>query len=204
MRNLIRQFVVLIAVIVSTDAFAQTPLNLLPAQKGWVARIAETLQSVQTSRSRFEQISPDGQRSTGTVWLHRPGKMRFEFDKPSALLIVANGGNLVYQDKDLGQVTTIPLDQTPLGLLLASKVAFSQSVTVTGFVDDGREIHLTVVQLGRPEEGSLTLDVQKNPLTLLGWHVVDAQDRETEVRLTDTRSDIQEAPGLFTLPQSSD
>lgn len=185
-------------------AWADEGISLLPTQKGWVARIAETVQSIQSSRSHFEQLAPDGTVSQGTVWLDRPGKMRFAFERPETLLIVANHGKLVYQDKELEQVTSLPLDSTPLNLLLQSKVAFSGSVSVTGFQEDGRNIHLTIVQKGKAAEGSLTLDVQKSPLILRGWRVVDAQGQSTQVTLSDTQFNVPMTAKLFTLPQSSD
>ncbi|UYH52065.1 outer membrane lipoprotein carrier protein LolA [Candidatus Kirkpatrickella diaphorinae] len=185
-------------------ARADAEISLLPTQKGWVARIAETIQSIQSSRSHFEQLAPDGTVSHGTVWLDRPGKMRFAFERPETLLIVANHGKLVYQDKELEQVTSLPLESTPLNLLLQSKVAFSGSVSVTGFQEDGRDIHLTIIQKGKAEEGSLTLDVQKSPLVLRGWRVVDAQGQSTQVTLSDTQFNVPMPAKLFNLPQSSD
>lgn len=182
---------------------ASDSATLLPAQKGWVARIAETVQSIQSSRSHFEQVAPDGSVSQGTVWLDRPGKMRFAFERPDTLLIVANNGKLVYEDKELEQVTSLPLDRTPLNLLLQSHVTFSGSVSVTAYQDDGRVIRLTIIEKGKAEDGSMTLKVQKLPLTLLGWQVVDAQGKSTTVKLSDTQTNVALPARLFRLPHAS-
>ncbi len=177
------------------------PAQLRPAEAGWVSRVQDSLNAITVSKSRFQQIAPDGKRTTGTAWLSRPGKMRFDYDKPSPLLLVANDGKIVYQDRDLGQVTTIPLDRTPLGLLLRPNLRFSGDVTVTGFKHDNGLVQITLVRTANPSEGSLTLILNEQPLTLRSWVVQDAQGRETQIDLFDTQTGISLVPHLFDLPK---
>ena len=178
-------------------AAADAPAALTPADQGWVDRIQDTLAGITTLRGRFEQIAPDGQRSTGTVWLDRPGRMRFEYDKPSPLLLVAGNGKLVFTDSALGQTTDIPLDRTPLGLLLRPRLSLSGDVTITGFSHADGLLQLTLVRTATPSEGSLTLLVADNPLLLRGWRVVDAQGRETRIALSDLASGVSMPARLF-------
>jgi len=187
------------------SALAQArAVQLRPADQGWVSRIQETLGAITTLRARFQQVAPDGKRSTGSAYLSRPGKMRFDYDKPSPLLLVANGGKVVYQDRDLGQVTTIPLDQTPLGLLLRPDVSLSGPVTITGFSHRDGQIQITLVRTATPGEGSLTLLLRDDPLLLRGWVANDAQGRETEIDLFDEQAPVTLAPALFDLPKDQD
>ncbi|MBE7211272.1 MAG: outer membrane lipoprotein carrier protein LolA, partial [Gluconacetobacter diazotrophicus] len=77
----------------SAQAGVVAPLT--PADQGWIARIQDTLNGITTLKGRFEQTAPDGKRSTGTVWLDRPGRMRFQYDPPSPLLLVAGNDKLL-------------------------------------------------------------------------------------------------------------
>ncbi len=72
--------------------------------------------------------------SGGTAWLERPGRMRFQYDPPSPFLLVGGHGLLVFHDSQLEQTSNIPLDRTPLGLLLRDNLKLSGDVTVTQVV----------------------------------------------------------------------
>ena len=177
---------------------AEAPVaTLTPADRGWIDRIQETLNAITTLKGRFQQIAPDGRRSTGVVWLDRPGRMRFEYDKPSPLLLVAGGGRLVFTDSALKQTTEIPLDKTPLGLLLRPQLSLSGDVTVTGFRHDNGLLQVTLVRSASPSDGSLTVFMSEAPLALRGWSVVDAQGRETRIDLFDLAAGAAMSAGLF-------
>ena len=81
---------------------------------------------------KFIQIAPDGGLASGTAWLSRPGRMRFEYFPPTPFLLVAGNGLLVFHDGKLKQTTNIPLGQTPLGILLSDNVKLSGDLTVLG------------------------------------------------------------------------
>lgn len=170
---------------------------LTPADRGWIDRIQDTLNGITTLKGRFQQIAPDGRRSTGVVWLDRPGRMRFEYDKPSPLLLVAGGGRLVFTDSALKQTTEIPLDKTPLGLLLRPQLSLSGDVTATGFRHDNGMLQVTLVRTASPSDGSLTVFMTEAPLALRGWSVVDAQGRETRIDLFDLSAGAGMPAGLF-------
>jgi outer membrane lipoprotein-sorting protein len=136
-------------------------------------------------KAQFLQIGPDGGTSTGTMWLVRPGRLRFQYNPPSPLLLVASHGLVVFRDNKLDQTSNIPEGQTPLGLLLRDKISLTGDVTVTDFQRPPGLIDITLVKTAAPGDGSLTLVFDANPLALTGWSVVDAQGRETRIRLTD-------------------
>ena len=168
-------------------AHAQAPVaaSLTPADQGWVQRVQDSLGSITTLKARFLQIAPDGHTTQGTAWLDRPGRMRFEYAKPSPLLLVAGGGKLVFNDSELKQTTELPLDKTPVGLLLRANLALSGDVTVTAFHHADGQLQITLVRTATPADGSLTLIFSDQPLGLRSWSVLDAQGRETRVDLYD-------------------
>jgi outer membrane lipoprotein-sorting protein len=193
----------LLALAVPAMGRAQTHAAVLSdADQASVEAVGRYLNGLRTLRARFVQVGPDGATTQGSMWLERPGRMRFEYDKPSPLLLVAGHGTVVFHDSSLDQTTNIPVGQTPLGLLLADTVALSGDVTLTDFERPPGQLQLTLVRTSAPGDGSLTLMLNAAPLALTGWSVVDAQGRETRLRMSGVRlgGDFDQALFTFTDP----
>jgi outer membrane lipoprotein-sorting protein len=158
--------------------------TLSPDDQATIARIQAYLNSIHTLKAHFIQVAPNGAIAQGTAWLDRPGRMRFQYDPPSPLLLVAGHGLVVFHDSSLDQTSNIPLRSTPLGILLADKVVLSGDVTVTALRRLPGQIQVTLVRSANPSEGSLTLVFSDNPLALRQWMVTDAQGQRTTVTLT--------------------
>ena len=82
-----------------------------------------------TAKARFAQMVLDRnmkvlQQATGTMAFSRPGKFRWEYQKPYEQTIVGDGERLWIYDKDLNQVTVRKLDRalgaSPAALLAGS------------------------------------------------------------------------------------
>jgi outer membrane lipoprotein-sorting protein len=146
-------------------------------------RIEAYLNGLRALKAHFLQVAPNGAVSEGTAWLERPGRMRFQYDPPSPLLLVAGHGMLIFHDAQLNQTTNIPISQTPLGILLSDNVTLSGDVTVTGMQHLPGQIQVSVVRTASPADGTLTLVFTDDPLTLKQWTVLDAQRRETRITL---------------------
>jgi outer membrane lipoprotein carrier protein len=87
------------------------------------------LQQTTSGKAKFAQIVVDKnlkqlQQATGTMQFVRPGKFRWEYDKPYEQTIVGDGAKLWIYDKDLNQVTVRKLDRalggSPAALLAGS------------------------------------------------------------------------------------
>ena len=183
----------------SQRAFAQAHAAVLTDEdQATLVAVAQYLNSIKSLKGRFLQIGPDGASTAGTVWLDRPGRMRFQYDKPSPLLLVAGHGQVIFNDSQLGQTTNIPIDQTPLGLLLADTISLTGDVTTTDFERPPGQLQITLVRTKTPGDGSLTLNLEAPKLALTGWSVVDAQGRETRLRLTNVERGGSFDQSLFT------
>ncbi|HKM62876.1 MAG TPA: outer-membrane lipoprotein carrier protein LolA [Acidisphaera sp.] len=178
-------------------ALAQVPYALTDRDRADVARLEAYLDGVKTLKAQFLQVASDGQISRGTAWLARPGRMRFQYDPPSPLLLVAGHGLVVFHDSQLEQTSNIPIGQTPLGLLLRDRISLSGEVTVTDFRRQPGQIEVTVLHTASPGDGSLTLNFTDDPLTLRGWTVIDAQRRSTRVSLYNIQTGVSVDPKLF-------
>ncbi len=176
---------------------AAPPLALTPQDRADIARIESYLNGIRTMKARFLQVAPDGATAGGLVWLQRPGRMRFQYDPPSPLLLVAGNGLFVFRDKQLNQTSNLPVDSTPLGLLLRDRATLAGDVTITAIDRQPGQIQVTVYRTASPGDGTLSLVFADNPLTLKQWRVVDAQAQETQVTLFDVELGGSFDPKLF-------
>ena len=111
--------------------------------------------------------------------------MRFEYDPPSPLLLVAGGGLLIYHNGDLDQTSNLPLEKTPLGILLQDHLHLSGEVSVLLVARDSGALALRLDRTQSPADGTLTLLFADHPLALRGWITRDAQDQETRIAIDD-------------------
>src|SRR5262252_8067078 len=169
--------------VVPAIAQPQPRFEPTPQDRADMARITAYLDGLRTMKAHFLQVAPNGAITQGTVWLERPGRMRFQYDPPSPLLLVAGHGLVVFHDKSLNQTSNIPLSRTPLGILLADHVTLQGDVTVTGIQRLPGQIQISLVRTASPGDGTLTLVFADNPLALRQWTVLDAQRQETRVTL---------------------
>jgi outer membrane lipoprotein-sorting protein len=193
------------ALALGNEALA-APVQMSAQDQADIQRIESYLNGLRTLKAHFVQVAPDGGISEGTAWLERPGRMRFEYDPPSPLLLVAGHGLVVFHDASVDQTSNIPLGQTPLGILLSDNVRLSGAVTVTNLTRMPGQLQVTLIRTATPGEGSLTLIFADGPLQLRQWVVVDAQRRETRVSLLNAQLGGSFDPSLFTFidPRSLD
>ena len=181
--------------LLAAGAAPAAPLSA--ADQADLKRIETYLDGLRTLKARFLQVAPDGATSEGTVWMERPGRMRFQYDPPSPLLLVAGHGLFIFHDSQVNQTTNLPLSDTPLGILLSDHLQLSGALTVTGLERLPGQIQVSVVRTASPGEGSLTLVFSDNPLGLRQWSVVDAQHQETRVTLYNVELGGTFNPDLF-------
>lgn len=168
------------------------------AQPSVVADVERYLNGIDTLEAKFSQIAPNGELATGKVYIQRPGRLRFDYDPPSRIRLVAPGDwRLVFYDASIQQVNVIPISQTPLGILLDSEIALDADVEVTGIERAGEEVALTLVRKDAEDQGSVTLVFGEQPLVLRRWSVVDPQGLVTHILLEDVETGGALDPELF-------
>lgn len=99
------------------NAFAQAAGNGATAQK-----IANHFSSVKTMMGEFVQFGPRGEQTGGKFYIERPGKLRFNYEDPSPMRVIADGKNVVIGNMKLKTWDLYPLSKTPLSLLLSDKI----------------------------------------------------------------------------------
>ncbi len=162
-----------------------------------IARIESYLNGVQTLAADFIQISPDGSISRGRFYLKRPGRLRFEYEPPAPILVVADGTYVNYFDVELGQLSQIGVYSTPLGVVVAKEVKLDGRIAVTSVRRDAAVISLTTVDTEEPGRGTLTLVFSERPLELRKWEIIDPQGLLTTVALDAVTINHELDPELF-------
>ncbi len=189
---------VLVLLIGATTArAAPTPAALTQADTLELQRMAAYLNGIHTMTARFRQVADNGAISEGKLWVARPGRMRFEYDPPNPITLLADSTNVYYWDKELSQVSKYELRSTPAWFLLRDPISFGSDVTVTSLQRVATTVGATVVENAQPDAGSLTLVFTENPLTFRQWIVVDQQGKTTTVTLDDVQFGMALDPTLF-------
>jgi outer membrane lipoprotein-sorting protein len=188
-----------------------TPLLLLPEvvlaqalpkadQAAVTQAVGRAVNSITRLQGRFTQTNPDGSNVGGRFWLQRPGKVRFEYDAPSPLLLVSDGTNVVLQDRRLRTTDRYPLRQTPLYFLLKANVDLARDVIVTGVERRGGNYMLAMRDRRREADGELVVSFDQATNLLEEWTIRDRQGRSTRVRLNDVSQGGTINASLFTDP----
>jgi outer membrane lipoprotein-sorting protein len=163
-----------------------------------VAAAENYLQSLTTAEARFTQTANDGRQVSGTFYLDRPGRLRFEYDAPFQDLVVADGIFIYFYDSETKQQSSAPIAETLANFLLRKHLKLSGDITVTA-VDHstGGLLLITLIQTGHASDGSLTLAFEQNPLRLKKWRVVDSTKAITEIELSGLQTGMKLPAKLF-------
>ena len=172
---------------------------LSSADKALVDRAAAYLEGLTEAKGRFVQTDARGAMTQGSLYLKRPGKARFEYDKPSGLLVVSDGGNVSIADSRLKTFDAYPLMATPLSIFLARQIRLDRGINVTRVARLTDGFSITARDAKKQAEGQITLTFSDSPLALVGWTVTDAQGSSTRIRLTSLTKTSGLASSLFVL-----
>ncbi|SFK15017.1 Outer membrane lipoprotein-sorting protein [Falsiroseomonas stagni DSM 19981] len=200
-----RRTLIAAALILAPPALAQQSRPTAPPpppaaaaiDRAAVARVEAYLNGLRTLKARFLQVAQNGASAEGTALISRPGRMRFDYNPPEPMLLVASGGQVMMYDRELRQPSTVPASSTPLGLLLRQEIRLSGDITVTGTERTGGFLRIGLHRTGAPQEGRLTLAFQEQPMELRQWTVLDAQGRETRVTLYEVETGVRLDNKLF-------
>jgi outer membrane lipoprotein-sorting protein len=179
------------------------------AQQISLNTISNYLNNLQTAKGAFTQVNDDDTISTGTIYIKRPGRIRFEYNPPDKQLVLASGGAVViYDPKTNEPPETYPLARTPLSIILAKNVNLSRARMVVGHKSDGKSTTVKAQDPEHPEYGNIELVFTANPVELRQWVINDDGGNRTTVILGELDKKARMNNLLFNpdsaLPQGSD
>ena len=167
-------------------------------QKAQAAKVSSYLSSLNTLVGNFVQVGPDGTKTKGDFYIQKPGKVRFEYDPPNPIDIIADGTTLVVRDRKLATQDIYPLSQTPLRFLLSDRIDLMKDTNVVSVTADDLFVTVTV------EEKQVLIGTSRLMLMfgakdgqLKQWTVTDPQGYDTTVAVYNLDATKKLDPSLF-------
>ena len=202
MNRELRPLAILLAALSAMGPFAiDTYLPAFPAmaEKIPLNEISRYLNSLKTAQAEFTQVNGDGSISTGTVFIHRPNRVRFEYKGDKTLVLASAGQVAVFDGKSRSGPQQYPLSKTPLSLILAPNVNLGQARMVTGYAEKKNTTVVTAQDPQHPEYGNIQMVFSANPTQLRQWVVTDDAGTRTTVILGDMKTGVSFPPSKFAI-----
>ena len=168
------------------------------AQRAQVDKVSAYLSSIQQLVGDFVQIGPDGSRVRGTFYIQKPGKVRFDYEQPSRIEIIADGQSVVVRDRKLATQDLYPLSQTPLRFLLSERIDLLRETNIVGVRADDTFVTVTIEET-QPLIGTsrLVMMVGAKDFKLKQWTITDPQGYDTTVAVSNLDNSKRPDPSMF-------
>ena len=163
-----------------------------------IKRANAYLNSVNTLVSDFVQTGADGRRISGKLYLQKPGRLRFEYARPSPLEIIADGTSVAVRNRRLNTQDVYFIGQTPLKFLLKGNIDLARDTKILDVTTSGDTTSIRIedkATLGGTSR--ITLAFRNSDFGLVRWSINDAQGGDTVVALSNTNLQERPDPSLF-------
>ena len=165
-------------------------VQIAEARADAAQNIADHFSSVKSMAGEFVQFGPRGEQTGGKFFIERPGKLRFNYDAPSPIRVVADGKSVLVANTKLKSYEIYPLSKTPLKLLLDKRIDLtSQSVK-----DVRQDPDLTTIVLGDKQifgDSTITMMFDPKSYELRQWTITDAQGKDTTVMISNVKQGVK-------------
>jgi outer membrane lipoprotein-sorting protein len=168
------------------------------SQRTLADRVSRYLSSVHTLTGNFVQVGPDGVRTEGLFHIQKPGKVRFEYNPPSPIDVIADGSSVVVFNRKLATQDLYPLSQTPLRYLLVDKIDLLRDTNIISVSADDKFVTLVI------EEKHILIGTHRllmmfgaKDFQLRQWTVTDPQGYDTTVVVYNLDAKTKPDPDLF-------
>ncbi|MFY0615328.1 MAG: outer-membrane lipoprotein carrier protein LolA [Hyphomicrobiaceae bacterium] len=177
-----------------------------PVGAGWDSKVkqaggdgartltSEQMQSIDTVNNYFNNLSnlkgsfaqtnPDSKLQRGKFYLMRPGRFRFDYNRPSRQVIISDGKYLAIQDLDLKNEDIYGLENTPFRILLRENVNLLRDARIMAVEQSDTQIAITLTDKSPDSPGQITIYLKPGPEpALAGWVTTDVQGGVTKVEV---------------------
>jgi len=171
--------------------------KLDPKQREIADKVSAYLSGIRTLVGNFVQVGADGSKTQGQIYLAKPGRVRFEYDDPSPIELIADGSSVVVRDRKLATQDLYPLSQTPLRFLLADRVDLVKETNVVGVYTDDVFTTVAIEEDALGGKHKLMLMFDAKTMVLKQWTITDPQGFDTTVAVYNLDTTKKPDPGLF-------
>ena len=159
-------------------------------------KIADHFSSIRTMSGDFIQFGPRGEQTGGKFYIERPGKIRFNYEAPSAYRVISDGRSVAIDNRKLNTMDLYPLSKTPLKLLLDERI----DLTGNRVKSVKEEPDLITIQLADKSvfgNSRITMMFDTKSYELRQWTITDAQGKDTTVLIDNVKQGVQLDDSLF-------
>ena len=166
-----------------------------------VQRAEDWFANITTMRADFTQIASDGSAAEGQIMMRRPSRLKITYDGVPALNLISTSVWLHVDQPDERRVTSYPISETPLSLILVDPV----SLRPDGFetIVTARAGGITQIAIHKDSgegAGRLTLEFTDRPFQLRRWIVEDTVGVKTSLTLQNMVFGLPVENAEFSLP----
>jgi outer membrane lipoprotein-sorting protein len=172
------------------------PVNKAEAASDAARKIADHFSSIRTMSGDFVQFGPRGEQTGGQFYIARPGKVRFNYEAPSAYRVISDGKSVVIVNKKLRTSDLYPLSKTPLKLLLDDRIDLSGS-RVKSIKEDADTVTILLADKSVFGSSRITMIFDAKSYDLRQWTITDAQGKDTTVLVDNVKQGVQLDASLF-------
>ncbi len=168
-----------------------------------LTNINESLTNLKQFSAKFAQYSGNGQQTSGKLTVVRPGRLRFDYNPPSTITIIADGNSVAVIDSKLNTQDVYSIGMTPLKFLLGGTINLSRDFKVTEVVNEGDRIAVYAEDSSTFGGTSrIVMGFDPKSFMLKQWTVTDPQGYEVNVVLANI--DTRHEPDLmqFVIPEN--
>jgi outer membrane lipoprotein-sorting protein len=163
-----------------------------------VQRINGALNGMQTLVGNFTQTNADGRKRNGTIYVQRPGKLRFDYNPPSQLEVVSDGSSVAVIDKRVPQQDLYGINQTPLKFLVAERIDVARDAKVLSVKRERDEVILEIEDKNTVAGTSrIRIHFNGDTFQLRRWTVTDPNGIPTTVQLANLNTQQKPDRSLF-------
>lgn len=173
---------------------AQTTASAAKAET--IDMLSKHFTSVPTMTGEFVQFGPNGEQTGGVFYIERPGKIRFNYEKPASVEVISNGKTVAVHNSKLKTWDFYPLDKTPLKMLLSNEIKVEDK-TIREVIN---EPDLTTVVMGDDKvfgNALITLMFDPASFDLRQWTIKDPKGKETSVMVFNVQKNVSLPAKLF-------
>jgi outer membrane lipoprotein carrier protein len=188
----------------SLPAATPSPASPVSASASAAAEVEKYLSGLASWAADFEQTIDDGhgnvlRSAAGRLFLQRPGKFRWDYSLPSEQLVLADGKQIWFYDKDLAQANVRDMDtslaSTPASLLSGSG-SVSTQFNVTALPSSaGLQWYQLVPK--HPDTDFQLVRIGFDKGELRSMFLADKLNQITKLTFSNSKRNLSLAPDLF-------
>lgn len=179
-------------------------LSARPSSASPAADLEKYLSGLATWTADFKQTIDDGhgnvlRSAAGRLYLQRPGKFRWDYSEPSEQLVLADGKQIWFYDKDLSQANVRDMDtslaSTPASLLSGSGSVSSQFDITVLPQSEGLQWFQLVPKHADTDFQLVRIGFDKGELRSM--FLADKLNQITQLTFSNSKRNLPLAPDLF-------